>query len=495
MSQADSRLARNVIRFVPALLATVLLFGCVDREAQEQARRTEEFLSDPVIPVVAEQVFATSVPDEVEISGAMVTLETVAVSPVVPGLLTSVNVREGQSVRAGQIIAVQDSRDLQIQLRQAQTNLEAARSQLAQAQREASASPDRTRASIRSAEARLEQARQQLARAETGARSEEIRQAEIALSRAESDLRLATSARDRAQRLYDEGAIALAQLEQAQNAYEGAVTAVQNAQAALEIALAVSRVEDIEIARQEVRAAEEALRLARVNEVGDAIARDQVEVARSNLRAAQLQVELARKAVEDTRIKAPVSGRVTGTPARSGSYGNPGVPIAQIVGEGTLYFEAEVPEAQILAIEMGAEVDVKLTALSDFSLRGRVVSIDPLATSVGRLFTVRVGFDAVPERVRPGMFARGSLVVDALQEAYLVPSSAVYRDDGVGYVFVVDNGSARRADVRILRTVGSSTVVDGLSDGDLVIVDGGINVVDGTPVRVTDADSIEGSES
>lgn len=473
------------IRWIAALaLAGITFAGCVDREAQEQAVRTEELLSDPVVPVVAEQVFARSVPEEIEISGSMVTLETVAVSPVVPGLLVSVNVREGQSVTAGQVIAVQDRRDLELQLNQAQSMLDSARSQLAQAQREAGASPDRTQSNIRAAEARLEQAKQQLSRAETGARSEEIRQAEIALTRAQSDLRLATSARDRAQRLYDEGAIALSQLEQAQNAYENAVTAVMNAEATLEIALSASRVEDIEIARQEVQAAEEALRIARVNQVGDAIANDQVRAARASVRTAETQVQMAKKALEDASIKAPVSGRITGTPARSGSYGTPGVPIANIVGEGELYFEAEVPEDQILAIEVGTSVSVTFTAVPDLELAGNVVSIDPLASSVGRLYTVRIGFDAVPARIRPGMFARGQMTAGALEDVYVLPSAAIFRDDGAGFVYIIENGNAKRADVQILRTIGSSSVVSGLQDGDEVIIEGGANVADGTPVRV-----------
>lgn len=464
------------------------LGGCVDRDAQAQAALTKEIVTDTTVPVQTVAVRSEDVAVSMELTGSIVADDDIVISAKTPGRLVAVYVREGDEVSAGQVVARQETNTASVQLRQAQAQVSAARSQLAQAQTDARVGPEKTAAAIRASEARVRQAKAALDKALNGARSEEKAQAKANLDRAKSDLDTAKKARDRSQRLFDQGAIAQAELEAAVNRYESAMAGYTSALESYNLALDSVRPEDIESAREQVRQAEEQLRVDQANKRLDLLLDQRVEQARANLNAALESERLARINIEDLTITAPANGKISGRPLKAGTYVNPGASIARLVGVQGAYYEAEVPEKDIARLTVGMPVEVTIQALNGLVMTGFVASVDPLASDLGRLYKVRVSLTEAIGQVRPGMFAKGSVLLSMEADSTVVPNEAIIRDGETAYVFIVEGSKAVRRDIQIIRTSNGNTVVEGVEPGDDVITTGKTQVVDGTTVRTGDSE-------
>lgn len=460
--------------------------GCVNREAQKQAERTEEKLSDTRIPVTTEAVQLSTFPETVEITGQIATGEDTQIGATSAGRLISVFVKEGDSVSAGQTIASIEQQDAMTRLQQARAQADSARSQLQQAINESKAAPTRTDAGIRAAEIAVRTAEENLKKLRAGSREAEKKQAQAAVTKAESDMKVAKQNVERQRRLFAEGAIARADLERAENQYEVAIAAYESAVQQLALINDPYRDEDIRIAEQQVASAREQLRIQRANQITDVNFTERISAARANLRSAEEGVRLAQKALSDTVVRAPFSGRVVGKPLQPGTVVAPGSVIARLVSSAGLYFEADVPEITLPRVQLGSPVSVTIDALGGAVLSGSVAAINPVASEVARLYKIRIVFNENLPALKPGMFGKGELRLGSFENIARVPSDAVARDGEETWVYVVENSKAKRVKVKVLANTEGSSIVQGLEGGMNMVVKGQALLFEGVEVKEDD---------
>lgn len=463
---------------------TLSASGCVNREAQQQAKRTEQLLSDPTLPVKVQPIRVTPLVERLEITGEVATAQDVRVAPKTPGKLAAVYVMDGDAVVAGQRLAMLDTASQQIQLRQASAQLTSAQAALSQAIANARHAPERSSAAVASAEAQLRSAKAQLDKARSGARPEEVRQAEAQARSAETAMDTARREMERQKELYEQGASSKQRYEQAVNAYEAAKAQYESARETLAIRRQQTREEDIRSAEESVRQAEASLKSAKASQELDVLLDDQVQAAQANLESARAQVNLVQQQIDDATVTSPISGRVVGIPAQPGQYVGGGESVARVVGTTGSYFEGEVPETQVGAIKVGSSVDVALDAAPGRAFRGRVAAISPRARDIGRLFSVRVQFDADPDAVKPGMFAKGQVELRKIAAAVVVPAIAVVTRAGKQYIFVVQDGTVRRTPVKLGIAEDGIVQVEGAPVGAQVVVSGQTDLDDGSKIRI-----------
>lgn len=472
--------------------------GCVDRGAQKQAKRTEELVSDPVVTVTAQPVGFQTLTENLEITGQVTTASDTQIGAKQSGRIVSVFVKDGDPVIRGQTIAIQDTTSLNAQLSQAlasvQTALagtQSANAALSQALQNARIQPTKTASLVRQAEAALRSAKAQLGKAVKGARTEDRVQAEWAVRQAKSNLDKAQKDLDRYTKLVEEGAVARTQLEAAQNVYNQSLAAYNSALQQQLVLSNGTRPEDIEVAREAVRQAEESLKNAQAQRSLDVnlneqvlAARAQVNSSRAQLQSAQAQVTIARQAISDAVIKAPFNGKIAGNPIQPGTVVGPGTPVARIVGREGSYFEGEVPETNIGKITPGAIVAIKVSALNGMSFSGIVRAISPTGESVGRLFHVRIAFTGDTTALKPGMYATGMITLRTVPNASTVPASAIVKRNGKDVVFVVDGVSAKAVPVTTGLKTDGVIQVDGLTANQRVIVAGQNSLDDGSKIKL-----------
>jgi HlyD family secretion protein len=272
-------------------LVALTVTGCVNRDEQKTAKETAKIVSDPLIAVSVQSAQTRPLSESVEVTGSIDVGDTTAVGARISGRIVSVFVQEGSVVKEGQILAVQDTSQLQTQLSQALANLRSAEAQLQQQIKNASMTPDRTSAQIRTAEAALRQARVNLQKAINGPRGQEIEQAEATLRSADENLKTQKLELERVQKLVSEGAVAANRLDSQRNQVAAAQAQFDGAKQSVNLLREGTRKEDIQALREAVSQAESSVRSSKVQRDLDSLLLDQVRSSKAQVDAARASVQ------------------------------------------------------------------------------------------------------------------------------------------------------------------------------------------------------------
>ncbi|MFT4173002.1 MAG: efflux RND transporter periplasmic adaptor subunit, partial [Rhodocyclaceae bacterium] len=173
-------------------------------------------------------------------------------------------------------------------------------------------------------------------------------------------------------------------------------------------------------------------------------------------------------------ISAPRGGMLAEQAVREGMTVAPGQTLARINGLGTVWVEADVPEAQAATLRIGTPVRARVAASPNDVIDGRIESLVPELNATTRTVRVRAQVDNRHGRLRPGMFARIEVAGGAGKPALLVPADAVIAT-GTRHVVIVaeEGGRFAPAEVEIGREQdGQSEIVAGLKEGQQVVVSG-----------------------
>ena len=366
------------LKWLLPLLATLLIValavrGVTQRRA-EQARAAAPSAPVPLELAPSDVVTAgrLEVVRTLEVSGTIEAVRTAMVKAKVAGEVRELHVREGDAVRAGQVVATLDATEYAARLRQAQQQAESARAQLEIAER--------------------------------------------------------TLQNNRA--LVEQGFIS-------RNALD---TSVSNAAA-----------------------------------------------ARANVLAAQAAADVARKAMDDAVLRAPIAGSVSQRLVQPGERVGVDGRIVEIVDLRELELEAAVPPDQVGAVRVGAKATLRVDGV-DAAVTARVARINPSTQAGTRAVPVYLAV-APHEGLRHGLFATGRIELER-QAGIAVPESAVRLDEARPYVLLVQGEQVVRRAVELgpRGEVGGRAVRivrSGLADGDRVLA-GTVGIVrEGTRVKLT----------
>lgn len=211
-----------------------------------------------------------------------------------------------------------------------------------------------------------------------------------------------------------------------------------------------------------------------------------LDAAQATFEAAQSGAEVATKALEDTVLRAPISGQISQRLAQPGERVAVDTRILEIVDNQQLELEASLNAADSLNVKVGQSAELTLAG-SDRVLRAKVVRINPSASVGSRAVLIYLAL-APDASLRHGLFAQGNLNV-GLIKALALPLSAVRTDKPQPYVQVVDKNVVRHMNV-IPGARGdlagvTQVAVTGLAEGTVVIDSSVGSLRDGTLVKTT----------
>lgn len=475
---------RNFNLLAVAIVTAVTVTGCVDRPGQKAAIETAEIVNDPMKEVSVSAVKVEDLQELLPLNGEISTTNDAQISAQTGGKIAFVSVKEGDSVQAGQVVAMLDATNLQSQASQARAALASAQAQLSQATNNARLAPSRSTAAVRQAEAVLGSARAALKKALNGSRTEEREQAENNFKLAQSNFETAKKNLERVRKLVKEGALAESQLDAAQNSFDVSAAQYENALQAVKLVQNSVRPEDIEAARDQVRSAEQALENAKASKKLDVTLTDQVTAARAQVESARAQLAIANTNLYEASIRSPFAGKIYGKPLQAGVVVGAGTPIAHVIGGSGVYFEGQAPSDKVGRIQIGTKVTISVDGVPGATFPGKVLTISPQGDNVGRLFNVRIQFDQVSSLVKPGMFANGTVVLGETKGAMLVNEEAIISRDGIKYIMAAEGDKAKKIVVTTGIKKGAMVEVKGLSNTTQVITKGQGALVDGSKIRI-----------
>ncbi|MFQ4139085.1 efflux RND transporter periplasmic adaptor subunit [Nodosilinea sp. PGN35] len=223
------------------------------------------------------------------------------------------------------------------------------------------------------------------------------------------------------------------------------------------------------------------------------LSRAEVESAEAGVRSQQAVIDRLQTQLTQTTVRAPVAGTVAERLATVGDVSAPGSPIVTLIENNQLELAAEVPQAQLDRVAIGAPVTVTSSADSRLRLQGTVQSIDPVVDAATRVAIVNVTLPP-SDLVRPGIFLRGEVTTGSRQ-GLTIPAVALQpQPDGTTQVFVLTEGDvveARTVDLgnRIAASGDEAArveVLQGLQSGEQVVTSGVGFLQDGDVVRVVE---------
>ncbi|MEL6163733.1 MAG: efflux RND transporter periplasmic adaptor subunit [Cyanobacteria bacterium J06628_3] len=422
----------------------------------------------PAMTVTLALVEFTKVARNLNVTGTVAASELIPVLPQSNGLqVKQILVKQGDSVKENQVMAVLDDSLLQDQIRQAKAEVESQQAEVASREADLSsqqAALESSRANVVSNQATVEQ-----------------RQADLAQARAK--LREAQRNYQRNLRLSNQGAISKQLFETAETNFETAKEAVRIAQA------------NIRSAQANVNSAQASISSA---QAGVSSAKAKVNSAKAGVRSATARVQQLKTQLKQTIVRAPVSGIVAEKLARVGDI--TGVPpqtqvgtvvggtqkLFSIIRQGNLELQAKVPTVQLSQIEVGAPAQITTEANNQVKLRGKVREIEPVVNQQRREATVKIDLPPT-DLLKPGMFARSAIVTDTSM-AVAIPQKAVLpQPDGSAIVFTINEdkiASSRKVETGEILKDGKIEITTGLQPGKSVVVDGAGYLKDGDKVRV-----------
>ncbi|MBL9017824.1 MAG: efflux RND transporter periplasmic adaptor subunit [Myxococcales bacterium] len=350
-------------------------------------------------------------------SGRVRVPSRVQVAPQVPGLVLSVGVVEGQRVSAGDVLVQLDDT----------------------AERAAVASAE---AAVKQAKARVDQ----LARVGAVVTTQSLRQAEINLEKAESDLARTT-------KLVESRAVAAVELETARQA--------------------------VELARAQRDA-------ARAQQVASAPMGADARVAVAALTQAQAQLAAAEARRAQTRIVALHSGSVLDRDVEPGDVVQPSRTLLVLAADSDVELVFHPDEKNLPWIHLGQSARASADAYPQQVFDARVSYIAPSVDPARGSVEVRLAVPAPPPTLLPDMTVSVDLTVAAKRQVLTVPSRVVRgAATAAPYVLVVDDGRVVRRDVQLgIRGEGSIEIVGGLDPTSELIIPDGKQLAAGTRVRV-----------
>ena len=207
--------------------------------------------------------------------------------------------------------------------------------------------------------------------------------------------------------------------------------------------------------------------------------------AASNLAVSTAAVELARVQLEKSHIAAPFSGIVGLRHVSVGEYITAGQPLVNLEAIDPVKADFRVPEKFLPAIRVGQTIRIKVDAFPDETFDGRVYAIDPKLDVAGRSLLVRALVPNKDQRLRPGLFARVTVLLQLKEDALSVPEQAIVPQGDSQFVFKIVGGKAQLTKVVTgTRRDGRVEIVEGLAAGDEVVTAGQLKIRDGSTVAV-----------
>lgn len=213
-----------------------------------------------------------------------------------------------------------------------------------------------------------------------------------------------------------------------------------------------------------------------------------VDRARSELALAEVARDSAKRALEDTKIRAPFAGTVDSLAVDVGDYVAPGTAVATLVDLSRVRIFGGVTAREAARLAPGTKASIGVADLDGSSFEAELVSVARVAAARDGTYEIELAMEN-PGGLRDGMVVAIELRDASSAPVLLAPRAALLRRGGQTEVFVVERGGeAPVARVRSVRTgrvaEDAVEIVDGLSEGEEVVFDGHFALQDGSRVVI-----------
>ena len=189
---------------------------------------------------------------------------------------------------------------------------------------------------------------------------------------------------------------------------------------------------------------------------------------------AQTRLTQAKASVNQASLTAPFNGTITDIQIMQGDLVSPGTTAFRVDDLSAMYVDLLVSEVDIQQIQVGQPVSVTFDAILDREYRGEVVEIGQFGQSSQGVvsFPVTVQLTDPDELVKPGMTAVANVLTSQVEDVLQLPNRAIQEDNGKKFVYVMGSNGVQTVYVQIGRSsdTASEIISDELNEGDEVLL-------------------------
>lgn len=214
------------------------------------------------------------------------------------------------------------------------------------------------------------------------------------------------------------------------------------------------------------------------------ISQQEYDQASAAFDVSRATLDIRRRQLKDTRVRAPFSG-VTGTRQISpGQVITRNTTLTWLVDLDPVKVEVEVPERFLGRVELGQTISFTVAAYPDEEFEGELYFIAPRLDLVTRTVLVKTRIPNPDLLLKAGMVANLDLRLDVRENAVVIPEAALMHNGDLAFVYLVDGDQmvALRPVIVGERLVRWVEILEGITVGDLVIVEGHQKIGPGMPV-------------
>ena len=212
----------------------------------------------------------------------------------------------------------------------------------------------------------------------------------------------------------------------------------------------------------------------------------EIEEIEAEIVQAQANLTHQEERLSDTIIRAPFDGVIGARDISVGDYLKAGDPVVTVVDLDPLEISFQVPEKFKTKLFPGKAVLLTVDPYPDITFKGTISFISPKVDVNTRTFKVKSMVKNNRPMLNPGMFARVAVITDVHKNALTVPWESVVQTENETYIYVVEDGVARKIQVRLgkINSDWAEVLDTGISQGATVILEGKFSVKDGAKVAV-----------
>jgi RND family efflux transporter MFP subunit len=214
----------------------------------------------------------------------------------------------------------------------------------------------------------------------------------------------------------------------------------------------------------------------------------QLDQAKLGFSLAEAQYIVAKRQLNDTQIKTPISGYVTARYVNVGSMVQ-GAPqatlVANIVDISKLKVKLNVAEKDVFSLKVNDPVSITVDVYPEIIFKGRIESVG-YKSDEAHTYPVEISLHNESKNpLRAGMFARVEFTSLQERASIVIPRESLVGSIKQPQIFIVQNGIAKLRNIVVGREAGTMVeVLRGIQEGEEIIVNGQNNIVENTPVTV-----------
>ncbi len=247
---------------------------------------------------------------------------------------------------------------------------------------------------------------------------------------------------------------------------------------------------DVSAEEAQLRSAEAAAKLAKINldrnrdlRSNKTVSQSDLDTAEANFKQATAQVDNVRAAIGKKTLRAPFAGQLGLRQINLGQIVEQGTPIVTLQTIDPIYVDFSLPQQRFSQLSPGTPVNVTTDAAPSEVFDGKITAVNPEIDQLTRSVRVRATLANKGENLRPGMFANVEVLLSTTDSVLAIPATAVLYAPYGDTVFVIDEQTdeasgekqqvLRQQVVRLGETRGDFVAVEaGLKEGEQVVTSG-----------------------